>query len=168
MAFMPCVTYSALMPAGVASPACISDVRLQVSAICVIQTGNAAAFVVMLITGPSLVHSIPSRESMGLVTNKTRVVMIVTIAAGAAAAICTPSSPPTAIGCSPAMTPRRHRPSTRILPTPTQLAMAAIDSVQVPPGDAESALSKARAQASTAFGTTSPFTRPTLVSPLSA
>jgi type IV secretion system protein VirB6 len=38
----------------------------------------------------------------------------------------------------------------------TQLAMAAIDTVQVPPGDAESASSKARAQAFAAFGTASP------------
>lgn len=38
----------------------------------------------------------------------------------------------------------------------TQLAMAAIDTVQVPPGDAESAAGKARAQAFAVFGTASP------------
>jgi type IV secretion system protein VirB6 len=40
--------------------------------------------------------------------------------------------------------------------TYTQLAMAAIDTVQVPPGDTESAASKARAQAFATFGTASP------------
>lgn len=38
----------------------------------------------------------------------------------------------------------------------TQLAMSAIDTVQVPPGDSESASSKARAQAFATFGTASP------------
>lgn len=38
----------------------------------------------------------------------------------------------------------------------TQLAMAAIDTVQVPPGDTENTASKARAQAFATFGTASP------------
>jgi type IV secretion system protein VirB6 len=38
----------------------------------------------------------------------------------------------------------------------TQLAMSAIDTVQVPPGDTEGAASKARAQAFATFGTASP------------
>jgi type IV secretion system protein VirB6 len=38
----------------------------------------------------------------------------------------------------------------------TQLAMAAIDTVQIPPGDTESASSKARAEAFAIFGTASP------------
>lgn len=103
-----------------------------------------------------------SRESMmGLVANMVRVVVIVTIA--------------TAIGV---VGPNLHTLVTTELSTDinqlftgddttlaqtidqnlaeTQLAMAAIDTVQVPPGDTESASSKARAQAFATFGTASP------------
>jgi len=103
-----------------------------------------------------------SRESMmGLVANMVRVVVIVTVA--------------TAIGV---VGPNLHTLVTTELSTDinqlftgddttlaqtidqnlaeTQLAMAAIDTVQVPPGDTESAASKARAQAFATFGTASP------------
>lgn len=102
------------------------------------------------------------RESMaGLVTNMVRVVVIVTVA--------------TAFGVAG---PNLHTLVTTELSTDinqlftgddstlaqtidqnltyTQLAMSAIDTVQVPPGDTESAASKARAQAFATFGTASP------------
>jgi type IV secretion system protein VirB6 len=102
------------------------------------------------------------RESMaGLVVNMVRVVVIVTVA--------------TAIGV---VGPNLHTLVTTELTNDvnqlftgdgstlaqtidqnlayTQLAMAAIETVQVPPGDAESAASKARAQAFATFGTASP------------
>lgn len=102
------------------------------------------------------------RESMiGLVTNMVRVVVIVTVA--------------TTIGI---LGPNLHTFVTTDLTTDinqlftgndttlaqtidqnlaeTQLAMAAINTVQVPPGDTESAASKARAQAFATFGTASP------------
>jgi type IV secretion system protein VirB6 len=103
-----------------------------------------------------------SRESMmGLVTNMVRVVVIVTVA--------------TAFGVAG---PNLHTLVTTELSTDinqlftgddstlaqtidknltyTQLAMSAIDTVQVPPGDTEGAASKARAQAFATFGTASP------------
>ncbi|TPG11786.1 type VI secretion protein [Rhodanobacter glycinis] len=103
-----------------------------------------------------------SRESMmGLVTNMVRVVVIVAIA--------------TTVG---AVGHNLHTLVTTELTTDinqlftgddttlaqtidknlayTQLAMSAIDTVQVPPGDTESASSKARAQAFATFGTASP------------
>lgn len=103
-----------------------------------------------------------SRESMaGLVVHMVRVVVIVTVA--------------TAIGVAG---PNLHTLVTTELTNDvnqlftgdgstlaqtidqnlayTQLAMAAIDTVQVPPGDAESAAGKARAQAFATFGTASP------------
>jgi type IV secretion system protein VirB6 len=102
------------------------------------------------------------RESMaGLITNMVRVVVIVTVA--------------TTIGV---LGPNLHTLVTTELTTDinqlftgndttlaqtidqnlaeTQLAMAAINTVQVPPGDTESAASKARAQAFATFGTASP------------
>jgi len=103
-----------------------------------------------------------SRESMmGLVTNMVRVVVIVTIA--------------TAVG---AVGHNLHTLATTELTTDvnqlftgddttlaetidknlayTQLAISAINTVQVPPGDTEGTASKARAQAFAIFGTASP------------
>ncbi|HWU77084.1 MAG TPA: type IV secretion system protein [Rhodanobacter sp.] len=103
-----------------------------------------------------------SRESMmAMVMNMTRVVIIVTVA--------------TTIGV---LGPNLHTLVTTELTSDinqlftgddstlaqtidknlaeTQLAMAAIDTVQIPPGDTESAASKARAQAFATFGTASP------------
>jgi type IV secretion system protein VirB6 len=103
-----------------------------------------------------------SRESMmGLVTNMVRVVVIVTMA--------------TAVG---AVGHNLHTLVTTELTTDinqlftgddttlaetidknlayTQLAMSAINTVQVPPGDTEGTASKARAQAFATFGTASP------------
>lgn len=103
-----------------------------------------------------------SRESMmGLVSNMVRVVVIVAVA--------------TTVG---AVGHNLHNLVTQELTTDinqlftgdnttlaetidknlalTQLAMSAIDTVQVPPGDTESAAGKARAQAFAIFGTASP------------
>ncbi|WP_050982361.1 type IV secretion system protein [Rhodanobacter fulvus] len=103
-----------------------------------------------------------SRESMmGLATNMVRVVVIVAIATTVGAAghnlhtlVTTELSTDinqlfTGDDTTLAQTIDKNLAY-------TQLAMAAIDTVQIPPGDTESASSKARAQAFATFGTASP------------
>jgi type IV secretion system protein VirB6 len=103
-----------------------------------------------------------SRESMmGLATNMVRVVVIVTIATTVGAAghnlhtfvtteLTTDNNQLfTGDDTTLAQTIDKNLAY-------TQLAMAAIDTVQIPPGDTESASSKARAQAFATFGTASP------------
>jgi type IV secretion system protein VirB6 len=103
-----------------------------------------------------------SRESMmGLVTNMVRVVVVVTIAASIGVAGPNLHTLVTT-GLSSDINQLFTGDDTTLAQTidqnlaETQLAMAAIDTVQVPPGDTESASSKARAQAFATFGTASP------------
>lgn len=103
-----------------------------------------------------------SRESMiGLVTNMVRVVVIVAVATTVGAAghnLHTLVTTELTTDINQLFT----GDDTTLAQTIdknlayTQLAMAAIDTVQIPPGDTESASSKARAQAFATFGTASP------------
>lgn len=103
-----------------------------------------------------------SRESMmGLVTNMVRVVVIVAVATTVGAAghnLHTLVTTELTTDVNQLFT----GDDTTLAQTIdknlayTQLAMAAIDTVQIPPGDTESASSKARAQAFATFGTASP------------
>ena len=103
-----------------------------------------------------------SRESMmGLVTSMVRVVVIVTVATTVGAAghnLHTLVTTELTTDINQLFT----GDDTTLAQTIdknlayTQLAMAAIDTVQIPPGDTESASSKARAQTFATFGTASP------------